>query len=1060
MSETLRDLETAIREAKMPEARDALRRWLSFRAGPAYTDGESGIRSFLEFFSTAQGDWADVAAVAIRCAHVQGLYTAESTTRLSRSIVSLTETHLPRLAGFLKLEPKGQTFEKYSALTQIQKVVSETLEPLRTPYGDLHGVIAARKVIIGGLSHGILRAYLKPFGLDEVRQCVESLFGVLSNVTQVDENFLDNVESCQGLLKKAFILEDTLGTFLSKDYFGRLLNTIDVCLQRFLEQMRGSLSTQILLASPDGLLKKRYPVHEEGRTIRVSVPLRNTGPGSAIDVRVSCESNGDDIAMDSMTLPLGTVVPGEFEVFLNVLVLRSCSKINFAITVEWGEIGSPRRKSDVFIVEATAQSSGLDWPALEYSSPYSTDVAEGDAFVGRQDMVQQLAAKILRAPMEPFYITGQKRIGKTSLAKAAVDFAKTRRSSFTLHSLYVLWGNVADVTPSSAMRRLGESIHEFITDELPAQVNATLEDYASSLSGLIRLADIAGKICSEKRFVVILDEIDEMHEQLYLSGTLAETFFGNLRALSRCRNICLVLVGGENMPYIMDRQGQKLNNFSRFNLSSFDRAKEWDDFCMLVQRPSEDVLTWHKEAISEIYNTTSGNPYFAKLICAGVFRKAVGERDADVTAAEVRSAVETEISMLGANSFSHLWQDGIFRAHDKREPDVLRRRRVLVASARCLRGGIEPTLENIAANKATSSLPSSDILPVLNDFVRRGVMVENQGVYSLTLPIFRRWLVDVGAAQLVADALSEEIADAVFAQENAALVTAKEIADLVGKWPTYRGRKVGTDEVRAWLEQVPSKTDQRILFKLLNRMRIYSEPMIREKLGSLHGLLRQSLPIFVQRSRNERRQDILITYLDGVAKSGANYASLYAEENKILASLVVSPEAVRTEYEKRVAEGHSVNAIVMVDDIAGTGKTLANGIESFVSAHRDILIGTKLRILAIAATPEGQTTVLQSLTAFEDLDIDFRVADILPASERAFGGGLAHWDSADQREYAESLCRDLGAKIYREQPFGFGGLGLLIGFPTTVPNNTLPIVHSAGRSGDGSWKPLLPRPVN
>jgi hypothetical protein len=32
-------------------------------------------------------------------------------------------------------------------------------------------------------------------------------------------------------------------------------------------------------------------------------------------------------------------------------------------------------------------------------------------------------------------------------------------------------------------------------------------------------------------------------------------FFANLRALSRCRNVCVVLIGGENMPFIMDRQG-------------------------------------------------------------------------------------------------------------------------------------------------------------------------------------------------------------------------------------------------------------------------------------------------------------------------------------------------------------------------------------------------------------------------------------------------------------------------------------------------------------------------
>ena len=54
------------------------------------------------------------------------------------------------------------------------------------------------------------------------------------------------------------------------------------------------------------------------------------------------------------------------------------------------------------------------------------------------------------------------------------------------------------------------------------------------------------------------------------------------------------------------------------------------------------------------------------------------------------------------------------------------------------------------------------------------------------------------------------------------------------------------------------------------------------KWKSLHSILRQSLPVFIQKKRNDRRDDILVTYVDGPAKSGASYAALYAEENGIL----------------------------------------------------------------------------------------------------------------------------------------------------------------------------------
>ena len=596
--------------------------------------------------------------------------------------------------------------------------------------------------------------------------------------------------------------------------------------------------------------------------------------------------------------------------------------------------------------------------------------------------------------------------------------------------------------------------------ELPKDVDAPSSDYAGSLSDLVRLAKLAAKVVPNKRFLIILDEIDEIHEELYLSGDLASTFFANLRALSRTKNIGLVLVGGENMPYIMDRQGQKLNNFSRINLSYLDRGPEWNDFHLLVEKPTAGILNWHDEAISEVYNASSGNPYFAKLICAGVCRKAVMERDADITAAEVRAAVETEISMLGSNSFLHLWQDGIHRSVNEREPEVLRRLRVLVALARCLREHAEPTRDNIAKNRASSSLLDTEIGSVLNDFCRRGILKEAGNCFELVLPIFHMWLVDVGAAHLAADRLSEEIADSILAQENAELIQSAEILKLVDGWPTYCGHTVGTDDVRAWIEQVPSKREQRILFQLLTRLRVYGEPAVREKLRNLHEILRESLPVFVQRRRNERRVDILVTYVDGPAKSGASYAALYAEENGILASLVVAPESLHAKYEEQLANDKEVNAIVIVDDIAATGRTFADLLLKFVIEHRSILENMKLRAFALVATPEGQTRIDETLRKFRDLDIDFRAAEVLSPSDRAFPADLSGWENDDRREKAQSLCRDLGCRIYKNQPFGVGGLGLLVVFPTTVPNNTLPILHSPSKQGDQRWRPLFPRRVN
>jgi hypothetical protein len=66
--------------------------------------------------------------------------------------------------------------------------------------------------------------------------------------------------------------------------------------------------------------------------------------------------------------------------------------------------------------------------------------------------------------------------------------------------------------------------------------------------------------------------------------------------------------GWREHAYIMDRQGQKLNRFARIGLDYYSREDEWADYVQLVRQPAQGIITWHEEAISEIFNVTNGNP--------------------------------------------------------------------------------------------------------------------------------------------------------------------------------------------------------------------------------------------------------------------------------------------------------------------------------------------------------------------------------------------------------------------------------------------------------------------
>jgi hypothetical protein len=1043
----------------LSEARTALRQFLFASAGADSADGSIG--DALALLSKQPHGQELAAIVLLRCLAVRGLLPEPNqANQIVRSTVELCEAALPEIGSFLRVEKRAQNYQAFTALSGLHGAVVKLIEPVRQNYGDLDALIAGQKNILGSLSHSIVRRYGEQFRLKDVRSTIEVIYGKLKRVARMEPSLLSDVEECRRSIEGAARDFEGAETFITEDFLRPFLTTCRSVLAAFLRGQRQRFETAIVWGRTSQELQKRYPLHEPERELQIAIPLRNVGPGLATDVRATVTSESEHVFVGSETVMLGNVSPGDFSIVVDALVLAPTANFRCLLQIDWGEIGAAARRSEIFEFDVVAQAGDIEWASLEYRTPYVTGVAKGDHFYGRADRVKRLAARLLRQPMEPFYITGQRRVGKTSLALAAAKYAESNSPAETLISHYILWGEVAHADPTISLSQLGESIEQFIFDALPNGIRPEKGNYNGSLSPLIKLATFAANVAPHRKFVVIIDEFDDIHQELFLQGNLAETFFANLRALSRADNVCIVLVGGENMPFVMDRQGQKLNNFHRENLSYFSRESEWSDFQMLVRAPTGGILNWHEDAVSEVFNITRGNPYFANIVCASVFAAAVAERDADITSAEVSRATEAAVSGLGANSFAHLWQDGIPKATSEREPDVLRRMRVLVAMARCVRRGLPITITNIAENRASPALAGTEIPAVLNDFQRREVVYEADDGYDLALPIFRWWVADVGASQLMSDALNEELANSALAEENAVLVTSRELVELADTWPTYRGRHIGTDEIRAWYQQVENPRDQRLLFELLKRTRVFSETLVRERLKSAYSMIRSVLPEFVIRKRGARRSDVVITYVDGEAKSGASYAALFAEENGIAGECVIGPGDFRARFARHVEKNGPAAAVIVMDDIAATGDSLADNVKKFLEANSDIVRDLTVRVITLVATAVAQDRLISAFAALEE-NVEFRACEVLTAEAYAFPEDQTVWKSSEQEQRARALTTNLGAHIYKRSPLGFGGLGLLVVFPTTVPNNSLPILHSHATTSSGEgWKPLFPRIVH
>jgi len=999
-----------------------------------------------------------VAILLVRCMAIDGLLPIDDEHNvITRKILTIVEAHLPELMKYGRIEKK-QNFEKINILKTLHETVCSNYSPLSQISGSLEDIVTFKPSVLRCLRHNLFQSYLQPFNYIPIRAKIESLMdGVESLVNGSGSEYKVNLDELERALEEGFILLKSNHSFFAVRYasplFCEVKKTVDIVKSTSSEHLASVIEP---LRKPPRAAEKRYPLHQIDRYLNIILPFINRGPSTAVDVIVEVGCGPDSsIILENEQLRCGDILPGHFAVCLRACVVKPAWKVEMTVEIRWKELFGTER-SEIFDLIIEGQNEAVDWHLLESLEPYSLEVAEGDTFVGRNAKVKAIANKLLKKPMTSTYVTGQKRIGKTSLAKAVATYLEQGYQNF--HSLYLEYGEYCSTTPQGTLNSLGENIHSFLIDFLPASATSSA-DFSESISALNATAKKLEQIHPDKKFIIILDEFDEIHPEMYRAGPIAETFFANLRTLAARKNLAFILVGGEKMPFIIGAQGDQLNKFSRETLDYFSRTTEWAEYLELITKPVEGSLNWSDEAINEIFKLTHGHPYYTKLVCSRVVSAAVTERDTEIIISDVAHSLPKLLSELDTNAFAHMWKDGLSFEREQAEVAELKRLRLLVGIGRALRDH-KRTEEDIKARVANSRLPEHEIAPIIADFQRRDILMEKQGELYFTVPLFEHWLREQGLNKLITSTLGDELEDSIKAAQDMAHVTSGEIQSLAGNWPAYRAQKIDGERIRAWLDQVPDILDQRILFKILQNVRSVSPVEIEEYLKLAHS--RATLPNIGASTitrKTDRRNDVFITFVDEVGKSGLQYARTYAKVNAMSTTTIIEPSALPKKLANSKEEGLP-KAVLLVDDVIGSGNTLSEGLTKLLDQLSPQLASLKIPIVVIGlvATEEGERKVKTTLHRF-GIESHVYICEIIGPTSFAFpASGHTFWDDDTQMHRAKSLCTQLGSKLYK-QPLGYKNQGLLLVLPETCPNNSLPILYRS-KVGASPWTPLFPRPTS
>jgi hypothetical protein len=1041
------------------QARKTVRRILQEFSG-LEANADKNLAQTLEDISK-QGKPESLRSISIfllRLLTVQGFFPASlSSGSTDIWIVIIIEKVFKSIYKEFDIEVKEQTFEKISKLKEVVNHCHEKLSCLVVLSPKIETISETRKAIHSSLADKTLNSFLMPYDFPRIRASIDSILGqVIKLSSTADFTFERKLKDLSDYIQDEISYCKQRQVFLTDKYYRPFLDQVEEATNAIARKSKERFICAISSSQGENIsLEKRYPLHLSESKLRVFVPFTNSGPGIAESVSVDFIMDAESALLDSEKINLGSVIPGNFMLPISIEVFGKTQELSVIGTISWKIIGSAESRSYTFIVKIESQAKDVNWTYLSSLNPYSLEIATGENFHGRNDFVKRLIARTKNGRMDSSFITGQRRVGKSSLAKAVEDrLAIENPNCFVMN---IECGDFKAPTTYATVDTLRESLSLFLVGHLPQGIQFTSgTSTTGSLSSLSSILSNLEKTEPSKSFLIIIDEFDELNPDLYRYSDIAETFFLNLRSMSGKRNLGFIFIGAEKMAYVMSSQGEKLNRFTKESLDKFSHVNEWADFEKLVRGNIDKHVTWHDSAILSIFKQTNGHPFFSKQVCAKVFENVISSKDAEVSHEEVEVAVKQLIAELDTNSFQHFWRDGIVEPEEV-EITSYKRCQTLAALARTIRLGQETLTDNIQKNISSSKFKADELLPYLSDFCRRNILSELDGKYSISILLFERWLVNEGFSKLIADQLSDDLYMQRQNIEDESFVTDEEIDNLVKKWPDYRGIQISPHATRAWISQVPSHIQQRFLYKILERIRFFSQAEIRGGSKSLHERLKSKLNVVITKSKAQRRKDIWVTYIDGAGKSGSQYASMYAEENLISTTCVKEMNELDAYCKGSKKIPPEVSSIIIVDDFIGTGNSLSSNLTSFFEKNGDFLSRSKIEIYVavLCATIKGEEKVRRTLSKLSQTS-DLIVYEYLDPKHYAFNDLDSHWADDAERNAAKDLIQRLGTHVDKARPLGYENSAMLIVFNRNCPNNTLPILHSSGR-GSSPWIPLFER---
>lgn len=567
--------------------------------------------------------------------------------------------------------------------------------------------------------------------------------------------------------------------------------------------------------------------------------VSNVGEGLAKNV--SIHSNSRNFKFSSFSV--GILKPNEKREVSVIATLNYCKDFQPSLNIQfdWEELSGKEISSNC-LIEFQLQKTEVPWEVLKKQNPYSFSIIENpDKLFGRDEILEELKSNILSDNIESYKLWGQKRVGKSSIVKTLRSILESFEKTIII---YRPLGGLRNIEAINTLNSLGKSLCSEIYEEIVKKIkDVTLRERLRSIEvpsfngSLFPLEDYLKhlrRIDNSLKFVFILDEFDRINEEFFLPGNLGETLSLSIgKGLNENKFIGFILVGSENM-HLLDRQGINYNSYRQKEVDTFNKQWEFESFIQIIKGPVSPYINFTDEAIDIIFNHSNGNPYFANLICAEIFKIAYKLKDSEIDTHLVKEAISLIINSSNKDHYVHYWSDGITEESNikkERKADIRKRILICYSMISRLNENSFPTKQDIERkfnypSESEYKIERHEVTNTITEFITRKILIEDSQCQLRIIPLlFEKWLCGIGRTLMIAGISDLEALQRELDLEKELSLNSDELNRLSEKY-RFKGNHISTSKLTEYFKQFGSAIEQRRVFKLIDAIYYISKDEI------------------------------------------------------------------------------------------------------------------------------------------------------------------------------------------------------------------------------------------